>query len=76
MARIIHARLDPRTEQLFGELEQLLGWNDSEIVREAIKTLYAVVPRGEPRKIVGLGQFCSGKPDLGSDKKHLDGFGE
>ena len=28
------------------------------------------------RKIVGLGQFTSGKKDLGSNKEHLKGFGK
>lgn len=27
------------------------------------------------RKIIGTGQFCSGIADLGSNKKHLEGFG-
>jgi hypothetical protein len=27
-------------------------------------------------RIVGLGQFDSGVVDLGSDKKHLEGFGK
>ncbi len=26
-------------------------------------------------KITGMGQFCSGVPDLGSNKKHLEGLG-
>jgi hypothetical protein len=27
-------------------------------------------------KITGMGQFDSGIPDLGSNKKHLEGFGK
>ena len=27
-------------------------------------------------KITGMGQFCSGIPDLGSNKKHLEGLGK
>lgn len=29
---------------------------------------------GRPR-VVGLGEFSTGVPDLGSNKKHLQGFG-
>jgi hypothetical protein len=28
------------------------------------------------RRIAGLGKFTSGLPDLGSNKKHLRGFGK
>jgi hypothetical protein len=35
-------------------------------------------PRSQkrPRKIIGQGQFHSGIADLGSNKKHLKGFGK
>jgi hypothetical protein len=29
----------------------------------------------KPRKIIGTGQFCSGVPDLATNKEHLEGFG-
>lgn len=32
--------------------------------------------RGKPLKFTGVGQFDSGIPDLGSNKKHLDGLGK
>ncbi len=75
MARIIHARLDAQTEKILVELERRLGWNDSQIVREGIKALNSLLPPRGRRKIVGLGRFRSGKPDLGSNDKHLEGFG-
>ena len=31
---------------------------------------------GQRIKITGMGQFDSGIPDLGSNKKHLEGFGK
>jgi hypothetical protein len=31
---------------------------------------------GKPRRLIGSGQFRSGVPDLGSNKKHLEGFGK
>jgi hypothetical protein len=30
---------------------------------------------GKSRTVIGLGRFASGVPDLGSNKKHLEGFG-
>jgi hypothetical protein len=75
MARIIHARLDAHTERTLVEIRRRLGWNDSQVVREGIKALNSLLaPRGK-RAIVGLGRFRSGEPDLGSSKKHLEGFG-
>jgi len=32
-------------------------------------------PVGRPGRIVGVGRFRSGIPDLATNKKHLDGFG-
>lgn len=29
-----------------------------------------------PRKLIGIGMFDSGIPDLGSNKKHLEGLGQ
>ena len=73
MARIIHARLDAQTEKILIEIERRLGWTDSQTVREGIKALHALLPPGGQRKVVGLGRFRSGKKDLGSNKKHLEG---
>ena len=28
------------------------------------------------RKIIGTGQFCSGIPDLATNKKYMEGFGK
>lgn len=75
MSDIIHARLDPTTRKALAEIRRRLGWKDSQIVREAIKALSALLPPIGRRKVVGLGRFRSGKPDLGSNKAHLEGFG-
>jgi hypothetical protein len=75
MSGVIHARLDTDTDAIRSELQKRLGWSDSEIVREGIKALSALVRSNGKRKIVGLGRFESGITDLGSNKKHLKGFG-
>jgi hypothetical protein len=50
-----------------------LGLSPSMVVREGIRLLAATQPMS--RKIAGLGKFSSGASDLGSNKKHLQGFG-
>jgi hypothetical protein len=74
MSRMIHARLDPDTERMLRRLEQHFGWSDSQVVREGIKILNGLTLRGRSR-VVGMGRFSSGLPDLGSNKSHLKGFG-
>ena len=77
MSDIIHARLDARTRQIMQRLRRTHGWSDSEIVRQGIRALGEVeLPPQERRdRIVGLGRFASGLPDLGSNKDRLRDFG-
>ena len=74
MTRIVHARIDPATEKLLADLQRQLGWSDSQVVREGIKALRALLAPGR-RRIRGLGKFSSGLGDLGSNKAHLKRFG-
>ena len=75
MARVIHARLDDDIEKLLEKLQRQSGWSDSQVVREGIKALTVMLgPKGK-RIIVGAGRFRSGVSDLGSNKRHLRGFG-
>jgi hypothetical protein len=76
MSTIIHARLDAETNSLRSELQKRLGWSDSQIVREGIKALSSLIRPNGKCKIVGVGRFKSGIRDLGSNKKHLQGFGK
>ena len=76
MTDVVHARLDPETERLLNRLKRQRGWNDSQVVRQGIRALAQLeLKRGRAHKIVGLAKFRSGIPDLGSNKRHLDGFG-
>lgn len=52
-----------------------LGWSPSQVVREGLRVLEASYLRRKKRGVIGLGRFSSGVPDLGSNKKHLRGFG-
>ncbi len=71
--RTVQARLDADTEKALAKLVGQLGMSPSMVVREGIRLLAASQPKSQ--KIAGLGEFSSGIPDLGSNKKHLRGFG-
>ena len=71
--KTVQARLDNDTEKTLSRLVDQLGLSPSMVVREGIRLLAASQPKS--RKIAGLGKFASGIPDLGSNKKHLQGFG-
>ncbi|HET6629393.1 MAG TPA: hypothetical protein VFG91_06440 [Woeseiaceae bacterium] len=77
MTDIVHARLDSRTRQIMQRLKRRHGWSDSEIVRHGIRTLAdAELPAGQRTgRIIGVGKFESGIPDLGSNPEHLREFG-
>ncbi len=75
MAKIVHARLDNESEELLATLERALGLNQSEVIREALRSLAARSSGKRGRRIIGLGRFRSGVGDLATNKKHLVGFG-
>jgi hypothetical protein len=75
MPRIIHARLDPDTERVLLRLRRESALSDSELVRRGLRALDERQRPRKARSIVGLGRFQSGRADLGSNKRHLQGFG-
>jgi len=76
MPRVVQARVDDDTAALIEDLKSRLGWSDSEIVRQGIQALRETIVKKQKRRIAGLGEFDSGVPDLGSNKKHLEGLGK
>jgi hypothetical protein len=75
MKATVQARLDAASERQLRQLVRELGWSPSKVVREGLKLLAACHPPRR-RKIVGLGKFNSGIPDLATNKEHLEGFGQ
>ena len=76
MSAIVQARLDEDSQQALKQLANRLGLTPSQIVREGIRLMmeqYTPAPRP---KIIGVGKFKSNIPDLGSNKKHIEGFGK
>jgi Arc/MetJ-type ribon-helix-helix transcriptional regulator len=76
MRKTVQARLDLETERILGRLVRRLDRSPSEVVREGLRLLDSCQSRRAASRIVGLGKFDSGVPDLGSNKKHLEGLGE
>jgi hypothetical protein len=67
--------LDAAGRRDLARLVETLGLSPSEVVRIALRQMTSShPPEGRPR-VAGLGKFSSGIPDLGSNKKHLKGFG-
>ena len=71
----MQTRLDPETEATLKALVRHLNWSPSRVVREGVRILAACYGTGSSPKVIGLGRFQSGVADLGSNKKHLKGFG-
>jgi len=76
MPSTIQARLDEPSQKALEKLVKRTGWSPSKVVREGLRLLAACYPSKGARKIIGLGKFASGIPDLGSNKEHMKGFGK
>ena len=74
--QIVQARLDDATAKLLARLRLRTGLSDSALVRAGLARLDDELPPTMRRKIRGVGEFASGQPDLGSNKRHLAGFGK
>lgn len=75
MKTSVQARLDEETQAALDTLRQRHGWSTSRAVREGLQLLVRQQSDGATRKMIGIGMFDSGIPDLGSNKKYLEGFG-
>jgi len=75
VGRIVQSRLDPETLDLLTRLRRRTGLSDSELLRRGLHRLAENRPRARRHRIVGVGKFASKVTDLGSNKRHLRGFG-
>jgi hypothetical protein len=73
---MISARIDAKTYETLQQLKQQSGWNFSKVIRFAIQSFAINKNQRTKRKIIGMGRFASRAPDLGSNKKHMKGFGQ
>jgi hypothetical protein len=74
MNATVQARLDGESREILARLAAGLGWSASRAVREGLRLLATCHARGGLR-IARQGKFASGVSDLGSNKKHMQGFG-
>lgn len=71
----MQARLDDDTQAALDRLVRRLGWTTSDVVREGIRLVEKQhIAKAKPR-LIGVGMFDSGIPDLASNKKYMEGFG-
>jgi len=75
MKTSVQARLDEETQAALDLLKKRHGWSTSQVVREGLRLLVDQQGSGAARRMIGIGMFDSGIPDLGSNKKHLEGLG-
>jgi hypothetical protein len=75
----IHARLGKEDRAALEELKETTRQTESEIVRRGLQ----LVAQEERRRLSalelagpGVGRFKKGPPDLSTNRKHLEGFGE
>ncbi|MGA2610031.1 MAG: hypothetical protein ABSH01_21535 [Terriglobia bacterium] len=76
MRRTVQARLDRRSQAALERLVHRTGWSPSRVVREGVHLLAACYGFPAAKRVIGVGRFASGLPDLASNKKHLRGFGQ
>jgi Arc/MetJ-type ribon-helix-helix transcriptional regulator len=74
MTTTVQARLDKETQAILDRLRRS-GRTTSDIIREAIRLVDRERGRGAAGKMIGIGMIRSGVPDMGSNKKHLEGLG-
>ncbi len=76
MKSSVQARLDRQSQAALARLVRRLGWSPSKVVREGVRLLAACDAGETGNRIIGLAQFSTAVRDLGSNKKHLKGFGK
>ena len=76
MRTTVQARLDRRAQVALERLARRTGWSPSRVVREGVHLLAACYGFPPAKRVIGVGRFASGLPDLASNKKHLRGFGQ
>jgi hypothetical protein len=75
MKTSVQARLDPESQAALDGLVRRLGWSPSKVVREGIRLVDKHHAKPARRKLIGVGEFDSGIPDLATNKKYMEGFG-
>jgi hypothetical protein len=75
MTTVVQARLDEEAQEALAEVIKRNGWSTSKAVREGLRLLVRQQGGDAASRMIGLGMFPSGVPDMGSNKKYLEGLG-
>jgi hypothetical protein len=75
MKTSVQARLDEETRAALDRLRRQNGWSTSQAVRESILRMGQLRTPPPRRKLIGIGEFDSGIPDLATNKKYLEDLG-
>ena len=74
MKATVQARLDEETQAALERLRRR-GMKPSEIVREGIRLVDEKYKSSVFPRLIGVGMYSSGKGDLATNKKYMEGFG-
>jgi Arc/MetJ-type ribon-helix-helix transcriptional regulator len=74
MTTTVQARLDKETQAILDRLRRS-GRTTSDVIREAIRLVDREYRSGAASRMIGIGMIRSGVPDMGSNKKYLEGLG-
>jgi hypothetical protein len=75
MKTSVQARLDEETQAALDRLVRRQSLTPSEVVREGIRLMDKQCAAPPRRKLIGVGMFDSGIPDLATNKKYMEDFG-
>lgn len=79
MKAYVHARLSREDRAALEKLKAATGRSESELVRLGVRlAAEELAARPSAKDLAGksVGRFAGGPPDLSSNRKHFDGFGE
>lgn len=76
MSVTIRIPLDEDSRKRLYRLVRTLELRPSQVLCEALRTLESTRLRKRKGGLIGIGQFSSDQTDLGSNKKHMRGFGK
>jgi len=71
----VQARLDEETQAALDRVVQRRRMKPSEIVREGIRLVDEKYKSSVFPRLIGVGMYSSGKGDLATNKKYMEGFG-
>lgn len=80
MKDYVHARLGEEDKAILKELKKATGENESALVKKGLRLVYQQEVKGAKNALElagdAVGCLKGGPPDLSTNKKHMEGYGE